>query len=146
MAAQFCKEVLSLSEEQILYTNGEFFVDSPGSCPTNLASSIAQSIDALDRKQAQQFKENSGGSNGSPNQNQTSAVDVWKLIPFLGLLETKLKSTLKGRVKVLSESLERTAIGDVLHRHVSSLGAAHVTIWMTSIESGVPARQWALPG
>lgn len=151
MPAQFCKEVLSLSEEQILYTNGEFFVDSPGSCPTNLASSIAQSIDALDRKQAQQFKENSGGSNGSPNQNQTSAVDVWKLIPFkrtneLGLLETKLKSTLKGRVKVLSESLERTAIGDVLHRHVSSLGAAHVTIWMTSIESGVPARQWALPG
>jgi hypothetical protein len=57
MPAQFCKEVLSLSEEQILYTNGEFFVDSPGSCPTNLASSIAQSIDALDRKQAQQTAE-----------------------------------------------------------------------------------------
>jgi hypothetical protein len=51
MHAQFCKEVLSLSDEQILYTNGEFFVDSPGSCATDLASAIAQSMDALDRKQ-----------------------------------------------------------------------------------------------
>jgi hypothetical protein len=147
MPAQFCKEVLSLGDEQILYTNGEFFVDSPGSCPTNLASSIAQSIDALDRKQAQQFKENSGGSNGSPKQDQTSALDVWKLIPFkrtneLGLLETKLKSTLKGRFKVLSESLERTAIGDVLHRHVSSLGSCP----RDDVDAGVPARQLSLPG
>ena len=141
MLVQFCKEVLSLGDEQILYTNGEFFVDSPGSCPTNLASSIAQSIDALDRKQAQQFKENNGRSNGLPTQDQISARDVWKLIPFkrtneLGLLETKLKSTLKGRLQVLSESLERTAIGDVLHRHVSWLGA-HVIMWMLASQHGM---------
>jgi hypothetical protein len=131
MHAQFCKEVLSLGDEQILYANGEFFVDSPGSCTTDLASAIAQSMDALDRKQ--HVKANSGGSNGTPTQEQTSPVDVWKLVPFkrtnqLCLLESKLKSTLKGRIKVLSESLERTAIGDFLHRHVSSLEADHVMI------------------
>lgn len=129
MPAQFCKEVLSLGDEQILYTNEEIFVDSPGPCATDLALAIAQSMDVLEGKQTLQRKENSRGSSGTSAHEQTSRADVWKLVPFkrtnqLCQLESKLKSMLKGRIKVLSD--ERTAMGDFLHRHVISLEASLV--------------------
>ncbi len=107
---QFCKEVLSLNDEQIVYTSGEFFVDSagtPGSA-ASLASAIIEGMDAVDRK----FARTASGS---------SSKDAWKLVPFKRTTELcLLESKLKGRIKVLSESLESSASGGILHRHVSS--------------------------
>ena len=108
---QFCKEVLSLNDEQIVYTSGEFFVDSPGTsvAAASLASAITDGMNAMDRKQAVL------GNNGS------SSSDVWKLVPFKRTTELcLLESKLKGRISVLSESLESTTNGGILHRHVSS--------------------------
>ena len=120
MSAQFCKEVLSLNDEQIVYTSGEFFVDSPGTSGSamSLASAIVEGMDAVDRK----FARAASGSSSS------SSKDAWKLVPFKRTTELcLLESKLKGRIKVLSESLESSTGGGILHRHVSSPEAGRVT-------------------
>lgn len=126
-SVQFCKEVLSLDDAQIVYTKGDFFVDSPGSSAA-LASALAESMDAVASKHPLPLsRESSGGVNGTPKRVQKPSENLWNLVPFKRTTELfLLESKLKGRIKVMSESpewLNGHTNGGLLHRHVSTRNA-----------------------
>ena len=79
--AEFCKEVLSLGEEQIVYGDNTFFVDSPGSGTTGMATAIGEAMDALTNKSfAPLSRENSGNVVRSPSSGPSKTT--WNLVPF----------------------------------------------------------------
>ena len=122
---QFCKEVLSLNDDQIVYGDNSFFADSPGSATTSLSAAINDGMDALSRVQNPLVRESSGGINGTPVKSPSMAPKKapWNLIPFKRTTELHmLEAKMHGRIKVLSETqewMESNANGGIIHRHVS---------------------------
>jgi len=116
--SQFCKEVLSLHDDQIVFSESSFFVDATGSSAAltaSMASALGEAMNAIEK---------SGPMTQNGVAPKAGSV-VWELVPFKKTTELHmLESQMRGRISVMSETqtlTEAHAFGGMLHRHVKSI-------------------------